>query len=63
LCFESYCSLGQLPTPFSWPSAEISVDDDDWNDGLLATIREKVFNVIQLPNFLIFISPVNYEFC
>ncbi|XP_021306413.1 uncharacterized protein LOC110431602 isoform X1 [Sorghum bicolor] len=24
---------------------EISIDDDEWNDGLLATIREKVFNV------------------
>ena len=46
-----------------WSSVEISIDDDDWNDGLLATIREKVFNVIQQTNFLIFIShSVNYEF-
>jgi hypothetical protein len=46
-----------------WSSVEISIDDDDWNDGLLATIREKVFNVNQQPNFLIFMShSVNYEF-
>jgi len=27
---------------------EISIDDDDWNDGLLATIREKTRSIWRL---------------
>lgn len=34
-----------LLTSFNLCSLEISLEDEQWNDGLLATIREKVLNL------------------
>jgi centromere protein O len=49
---------------FFWHSVEISINDDEWNDGLLATIREKVFNVCSTPFLFNFLSQeTDYLFC